>query len=373
MNRRMFLFSAPLLSQALAVRAEDSYLPLFDGKTLTGWTIQDGPESAFYVQDGDIVIHEGSNFPTWLRSNRRYENFDFVCDFFIKGWANSGIYLHAPEHGRNTECGMKINLFQKQDDVPLPESVGSIFPVLPPLKTNVKNKGEWNSMRVLMDWPRLQVWMNGEQVQNVDLESVPELRHRLRSGYIGIESLSYPLRFRNLKIRELPAKEQWTSLYQSPQDIEKWTVAEGKAKWETLGHILRSDGTGYLATKERYRDFEFQTYIRASQFHNGGIIFRAESTDTMHHYEIQLHDVEGAVYPTGSLYHYRRAIYPKIEPEKWYLFQLFVKDKDCLVRINGDDVVDYHDLKRMNDGPIMLQAHQNNHWIEYKEMKIKRL
>jgi hypothetical protein len=268
---------------------------------------------------------------------------------------------------------MKINLFQKQDDVPLPESIGSIFPVLAPLKTNVKSKGEWNTMRVLMDWPRLQVWINGEQVQNVNVESVPELRHRLRSGYIGIESLSYPLRFRNLKIRELPTEENWDVLYQSPQDIQKWTVADGKAKWETIGNILRADGTGYLATKERYRDFAFQTYIRASLFHNGGIIFRAESTDTMHHYEIQLHDVEGAVYPTGSLYHYQRAIYPRIEPEKWYLFQLFVKDKDCLVRINGENVVDYHDLKRMNEGPIMLQAHQNNHWIEYKEMKIKRL
>src|SRR5947207_87443 len=102
MKRRTFLVSAPLLSQALSVHAEDSYVSMFDGKTLDGWSIQDGPESAFYVQDGDIVIHEGSNFPTWLRSNKRYENFDFACDFFIKGWANSGIYVHAPEHGRST-------------------------------------------------------------------------------------------------------------------------------------------------------------------------------------------------------------------------------------------------------------------------------
>ena len=27
--------------------------------------------------------------------------------------------------------------------------------------------------------------------------TVPELRHRLRRGYLGFESLSYPIRFRN--------------------------------------------------------------------------------------------------------------------------------------------------------------------------------
>jgi Domain of Unknown Function (DUF1080). len=312
-------------------------------------------------------------FPTWLRSDRQYENFDFRCDFFVKGWANSGIYLHAPQHGRPTWCGMKVNIFQKQDKHLLPESVGSIFPLIPPSKVNVKNKGEWNSLRVLMDWPTLQIWMNGEMIQNLNLDSIPELAHRLRKGYIGIESLSYPLRFRNLRIHELPSKEKWEVLYESPADMGKWTVAEGTAKWEPIGHVLRADGTGYLATREKYRDFEFQCYIRGSYHHNGGIIFRADSAKSDEHYEIQLHDVEGAVYPTGSLYGYQRAIYPKIESEQWYLFQLIANGKDCLVRINGENVVDYHNMERTTSGPIMIQAHQNNHWIEYKEMRIKRL
>src|SRR2546426_5747719 len=50
------------------------------------------------------------------------------------------IFLHAPEHGRNTWIGMKVNLFHKQDEHLLPESIGSIFPLVPPLKVNVKNK-----------------------------------------------------------------------------------------------------------------------------------------------------------------------------------------------------------------------------------------
>lgn len=359
---------------AAALAVEDQYTPLFDGRTLRGWSIVDGPESAFYVEDNTIVIGPGANFPTWLRSDRRYENYDLRLEFFIKGWANSGVYIHAPEYGRPTWTGMKINLFQKQDSPPLAESIGAIFPVVPPLKVNVKNKGEWNTMRVFSDWPALRVWINEELVQDLDVSRHPALKHRLRSGYIGIESLSYPLRFRNLRIRELPAKEQWIGLYDGPQDLDKWTIAEGKPAFQALGEVLRGDGLGYFATREKYRDFEFQSYIRASQWHNGGIIFRGNSTDTTQHYEIQLHDVEGAVYPTGSLYHYVRCQpYPRIEPEKWYPFQLIVKDHDCMVRINGDTVVDYHKLERTDEGPIMLQAHAAGKWIEYKQVRVKRL
>ena len=81
----------------------------------TDWSVQDGPESAFYVNDGAIVVHESAGYPAWLRSARQYENFDFRGEFFVKGWINSGIYLHAPEHGRNMWCGMKINIFHQVD------------------------------------------------------------------------------------------------------------------------------------------------------------------------------------------------------------------------------------------------------------------
>ena len=88
---------------------------------------------------------------------------------------------------------------------------------------------------------------------------------------------------------------------------------------------------------------------------------------------MQLHDVEGAVYPTGSLYHYKRAIYPKIEPEEWFPFQLIVKDRRCVIRINGDTVLDYDKLERVTPGPIMLQAHQTGRWIEYKDVRVKQV
>lgn len=376
MNRRTF-FATTAGGVALAQAQSQNgagLTSLFDGKTLQGWSIREGPESSFYVDDGCIVVHESGGFPAWLRSDKRYENFDFRCDFFIKGWMDSGIFFHAPEHGRNMWCGVKVHLFQERDAVPKPESMGAIFPLIAPRKVNVRNKGEWNSMRILMDWPRLQVWTNDELIQDLDCESEPELRVRLRRGYLGIESLSYPIRFRNLSIRELPDKEKWRDLYVTADDFAQWHVSDGKPKFEALDGVLHADGLGYLATNDKFRDFELQTYVRHAKHHNSGILFRTDGHgSSARHYEIQLHDVEGAHYPTGSLYTFRRSLYPRIEPEHWYLLQMWARGKDCLVRINGENVMEYHDMENLAEGYIELQAHQAGRWTQFKELRIKPL
>ena len=156
LDRRTFLAAGAIVPAAVrALRAqptgvEPGFTSLFHGRTLAGWSVQEGPASAFRVDAGAIVVDEGANFPAWLRSDRQYENFDFRCEFFLKGWMNSGVYLHAPEHGRNTWVGMKINLFHQADAQPRPESTGSIFPIVAPLATSVRKQGEWNSCRPTM-------------------------------------------------------------------------------------------------------------------------------------------------------------------------------------------------------------------------------
>jgi len=377
MNRRTFLATAGSATTLFALPQEEAasgFAPIFDGKSLNGWTVRDGPESAFYVKDEAIVVHESSGYPTWLRSNRLYENFDFRGEFFVKGWTNSGIYLHAPEHGRSMWCGVKVNIFHEADAKPAVESMGSIFPVVAPLKVNVKNKAEWNAFRVVFDWPRLQVWTNDELVQDLDVESVAELRHRLRSGYLGLESLSYPIRFRNLRVRELSSKVAWMPLYKAPGDLTKWRISEGKPVFEALGGVLHGDGVGHFATLEKYRDFELQMYVRHAWHHNGGVLFRTAGEGSRgRHYEIQLHDVEGAHYPTGSLYSVKRGLYPRIEAGQWWLLQMRVKDATCLVRINGETVTEYDRLDNLEEGPIELQAHDAGRWTEYKEILVRRI
>jgi hypothetical protein len=43
------------------------------------------------------------------------------------------------------------------------------------------------------------------------------------------------------------------------------------------------------------------------------------------------------------------------------------------VRINGENVVEYHQLENLEPGRIALQAHDAGRWIEYKQIRIKAL
>ena len=373
MKRRDFLrTSAAACFSQTAVLAQTPSTSIFDGTTLNGWSVQQGPQSAFFVSEGSICVSDAANFPTWLRFNQELENFDFRCEFFVKGWIDSAIYINAPLYGPPQECGFAIKLFHKQE-APKPESMGSIFPLIAPKLVNVKSKGEWNSLRIVMNWPKLQVWSNEEMVQDMNVEDHPELRYRLRGGFLGLQSLSYPIRFRNLQLKTLPSKLQWQTLYSSPSDLDKWKVVEGKPRFQTFGEVLRGDGLGHLGTKQLFKDFDLELYVRASKHSNGGIFFRAEGSGSEPHYEIQLHDVEGAVYPTGSLYGIRRAKYPRISPEEWYLFQLHAKDRHCVIRINGETVVDYANLDRTTAGMIILQAHDGARWLEYQRIRLMPL
>ena len=73
------------------------------------------------------------------------------------------------------------------------------------------------------------------------------------------------------------------------------------------------------------------------------------------------------------MYIYKRSKYPRIEAEKWYLLQMWANGRHCLVRINGENVMEYDSMDNVNAGHIELQAHQLGRWTQFKQMRIKPL
>ena len=379
LTRRVF---AGLLPGAMLARAQantEQRQPIFNGSDLGGWSIREGPESAFFVSEGAIAGSPSADYPAWLATNGEYENFDLSCDVFFKGWSDGGIYIHAPEHGPPGACGIKVNIFHQRDEKPAPNSMGALSSLIAPMKADVHKPGEWNSLRVRADWPSLRVWINETLVQDAKLDSTPELARRLRAGRIGLLTLGYPLRFRNIRIRELPSKVAWKTLYDGPPDLDKWFVSESAERapvhFDPIGRVLRADGVGHIATKELFRDFELELYIRGARRHNGGVLFRSagKGLKDPRHFEVQLHDVREAHFPTGSLYYTKRAVYPQIYDEQWFLFQLGAKGANCWVRINGETVMEYEQLKDLEPGHIELQAHQAGRWLEFKRVRLREI
>jgi len=74
-----------------------------------------------------------------------------------------------------------------------------------------------------------------------------------------------------------------------------------------------------------------------------------------------------------SLYHHKRAIYPRISDDEWFPMQIRVKGPHLLVRVNGDTVLEYDQLENLEAGHIELQAHQPGSWLEFKGIRIKEL
>lgn len=63
MIRCQFLQSLPLAPMAFA-QAEAGIRSLFVGRTLAGRRVHEGHPSAFYADQGDLVVHKSSNYPT---------------------------------------------------------------------------------------------------------------------------------------------------------------------------------------------------------------------------------------------------------------------------------------------------------------------
>jgi hypothetical protein len=353
---------------------EAGFTSLFNGKNLDGWVIEHGDRKTFQVNDGVLYCPGRTNYPAWLRSEKKYENFDLRFDFRMDGWCNSGMFFHAPLHGRISRTGFEFQIDHKSQEPISIKTCGAIFDVVPPKVNAIGKDTSWNTARILMDWPQLQCWINDQLVQDLNVETNDELKYRLRYGYLGIQDCGYRGWMRNIRIKELPGKEEWVSLFNG-RNFDGWFFEGNHAKWVAKNGVIRaSNGDGYLVTNQEYRDFELHTYFRTSPNANGGIFLRwntLKGGDRGN--EIQIENTPDSNYPTGSLYNIVRARQPHYRDEEWSLMQIRLKDSHLVVRVNGETVVDTLDFPTIRSGKISLQMHKQNSWIEFKEINIKDL
>ena len=79
----------------------------------------------------------------------------------------------------------------------------AIYDVMAPLVNAGKPAEEWNALEITLDGPLMKAVLNGEVVQDVNLDEIGELRTRLRRGFIGLQDHGNYVAFRNIRIRKL--------------------------------------------------------------------------------------------------------------------------------------------------------------------------
>jgi hypothetical protein len=196
------------------LQAEEGFTPLFDGKSLKGWTLINGKGSGYVVQDGMLVCPAdgGGN----LFTEREYGNFVLRLEYRLSAGGNNGIGIRAPLKGDAAYSGIELQLLDDRHErykgrLKSEQHTGSIYDVIPARTGFQKPAGEWNEEEVIVNGSRIQVKLNGAFIIDANLDNVnePEVlkKHyglKNKRGHIGFLGHGTLVEFRNIRIKELP-------------------------------------------------------------------------------------------------------------------------------------------------------------------------
>ena len=196
-----------------AFAAEDGFTPLFDGKTLNGWTLLGKTGEGYLVRDGKIVCPPkgGGN----LFTEKEYSDFIIRFEFKLEDGSNNGLAIRAPlQEGGIAYEGMELQIInnsgERYKDIEPWQKHGSLYHVFPAKTGHLKKSGEWNRQEVVVQGRQVKVVLNGHTILDANLDSVsdPEIRKKhpglqRKSGHIGFLGHNEPLELRNIRIKEL--------------------------------------------------------------------------------------------------------------------------------------------------------------------------
>ena len=184
--------------------------PLFDGKTLTGWTLYGKAEAE--VKDGAIRLTNGSGS---LESDGKYGDFVLQLEYFTpvrpegKG-VNSGVFFRCipGEIMNGYECQILNNPGEDDYKNYIGTDTGGIF--RRQVGRNIGPKdGEWNYLTIAAKEARIATWVNGIQAADWTDERAPHNNprngRRTEAGTIQFQAHDpeTEVLFRNIRIQEL--------------------------------------------------------------------------------------------------------------------------------------------------------------------------
>jgi hypothetical protein len=287
MSRIKLVMLSAVLTLALPPGAradEEGFVPMFNGKDLTGWVNVNCAPGTFFVKDNMIIT---TGVPTgYLRTAKQYENFIAEFDWMHvpprpDAVGNSGFFVWAdpiPATGTGYTRGIEVQVLVNLEKKGYYTSQGDIFSIwgahcVPdrphphgwdrclPSENRTKGANEWNHYRVEGRDGAIKLAVNGKVVSGVS-------KCNPRKGYLALESEGSECRFKNLKIKELPSTnpkpEEIADVDQGFQnlytgvDLAGWKANPANTgHWQPRDWVLNYDGKGKdLWSEKSYGDFQ---------------------------------------------------------------------------------------------------------------------
>jgi len=277
----------PLLPLLLALNlqaGEEAFVPLFNGRDLSGWVNVNCAPNTFGVRDGMIV---STGVPTGvMRTAKMYENFILELDWkHLRRGGNAGLFVYSDAltaPGVPFTRAIEVQILDGNSPDGVWTGHGDVFAIhgarfVPdrphpkgwmrclPSEWRAKPAGEWNHYRVESRDGRLTLAVNGKIVSGGS-NCVP------RKGYLCLESEGSPAHFRNLRIHELPssnppppeiadADRGFQSLY-TGVNLSGWKPAPGhEGHWTPKDWILDYDGKSEATDKNLWTEKEYGDFM----------------------------------------------------------------------------------------------------------------
>jgi hypothetical protein len=172
-----------------------------------GWRIDDGVLT--HTKGGGDIVTEN-----------QYQDFILELDWKISEGGNSGIFFRVSEDHDYVWLGgpeMQILDNEAHGDAMKPEtSAGSNYALYAPIKDVTNPVGEWNHVKLVVDGPHVEHWLNGTKLLEYELWSedwkkrvaaskfkdMPEYGLN-KTGHIALQDHGDIVSFRNFKIQIL--------------------------------------------------------------------------------------------------------------------------------------------------------------------------
>lgn len=227
MTNRLLSLSLAAAAFASTLQAEEgAFVPLFDGKTLTGWEQHSG--TAEYRVENEAIV--GKTVPntgnSFLCTARKYGDFILELEFKVAAGMNSGIQFRSNYYEKETEVEIagkkkkfpadRVHGYQFEID-PSPRAfTGGVYDEgrrgwLFDLKNNeaarkaFKQGDEWNKVRIECKGSSIKTFINGVPAADLTDDMTKEGVIALQVHGIGkkTEAVGKEVMWRNIRIQEL--------------------------------------------------------------------------------------------------------------------------------------------------------------------------
>jgi len=204
-NVRLAAYVALALGSLAAVaRAEEGFKPLFDGKTLEGWS---GDTDLWKVEDGTIAgctDDKTAKHNTFLATTKSYKNFILKAKFKLRNH-NSGIQIRSKQRPDFVVTGYQPDIAESRFTGILYEEGGRgiLADVDQKKMAGVFKRDDWNEYVITCDGPHIKLELNG--TTTVDYTEKPE--KGATEGIIAFQLHAGPkmkVWFKDIELKELP-------------------------------------------------------------------------------------------------------------------------------------------------------------------------